>query len=208
MVTKSSARTLFMVQLAILEAILLIMAFTPLGYLQTASGISISFLALPVAVGAVILGAKAGLILGFTFGLTSFIQCFTGDAFGASLVQIQPFFTAIVCILPRCLVGVVPALLFHGLQKIDKLDFVSYTLSCLAASLTNTIGFLGFLILFFEGTDAMTAMGFSAGFLYILKIIGSLNGLLEAAIVTVLGTAICKALSVFVRKQAPSAKES
>ncbi len=208
MVTKSSARTLFMVQLAILEAILLIMAFTPLGYLQTASGISISFLALPVAVGAVILGIKAGLILGFTFGLTSFIQCFTGDAFGAALVQIQPFFTAIVCIVPRCLVGVVPALLFRGLQKIEKLDFVSYTLSCLAASLTNTIGFLGLLILFFEGTDAMTAMGFSAGFLYILKVIGSLNGLLEAAIVTVLGTAICKALSVFVRKKTPSAEES
>ena len=53
----------------------LVMAFTPLGYFQT-MGLSITFLTVPVAVGAIILGPKGGAICGLAFGITSFMQCF------------------------------------------------------------------------------------------------------------------------------------
>lgn len=49
--------TLYMVELALMVAIIFIMAFTPLGYFQTL-GLSITFLTVPVAVGAILLGPK------------------------------------------------------------------------------------------------------------------------------------------------------
>lgn len=54
-----AARTKFMVELALMVAIIFVMAFTPLGYFQT-MGLSITFLTVPVAVGAIILGPKGG----------------------------------------------------------------------------------------------------------------------------------------------------
>ncbi len=57
MKNKNVTKTLYMVELAMMVAIIFMMAFTPLGYLRT-PGLSITFLTVPVAVGAVILGPK------------------------------------------------------------------------------------------------------------------------------------------------------
>lgn len=69
--TKKKFSTKFLVEMALLVAIILIMAFTPLGYIKTA-GIEITLIVVPVAVGAVTLGPAAGAILGGVFGLASF----------------------------------------------------------------------------------------------------------------------------------------
>lgn len=45
-------RTRYLVELALMAAIIFIMAFTPLGYFRT-PGLSITFLTVPVAVGAI-----------------------------------------------------------------------------------------------------------------------------------------------------------
>ena len=84
--------------------IIFVMAFTPLGYFQT-MGLSITFLTVPVAVGAIILGPKGGAICGLAFGITSFMQCFGMGAFGTMLFSINPLGTAFVCIVPRLLEG-------------------------------------------------------------------------------------------------------
>ena len=72
-----------MVQLAVLIAIMLILAFTPLGYLRIGP-LAISLMTIPVVIGAMILGPAGGAVLGLVFGLTSFYQCFAGDPFGAA----------------------------------------------------------------------------------------------------------------------------
>ena len=72
--TKKKFSTKFLVEMALLVAIILIMAFTPLGYIKTA-GIEITLIVVPVAVGAVTLGPVAGAILGGVFGLASFSVC-------------------------------------------------------------------------------------------------------------------------------------
>ena len=88
-------KTLEMVQLAVLIAIMLILAFTPLGYLRIGP-LAISLMTIPVVIGAMILGPAGGAVLGLVFGLTSFYQCFAGDPFGAALVAMNPFFTFLV----------------------------------------------------------------------------------------------------------------
>lgn len=83
----SRSRTTFMVKLALMVAIIFVMAFSPLGYLRT-PGLTITFLTVPVAVGAIILGPTAGAICGGAFGLTSAIMALTGgSAFSAALLQ-------------------------------------------------------------------------------------------------------------------------
>ena len=97
-----SAKTGRMVQLAILTAIILLMAFTPIGYLHFGI-IEITLIMIPVIIGAIVLGPGAGAFLGGMFGLTSFIQCFGMSGFGAALLSIQPVLTFLVCMIPRIL---------------------------------------------------------------------------------------------------------
>ena len=74
-------KTRKLTQMALLTAIILLMAFTPLGYLRTGV-VEITFIMIPVVVGAILMGPGAGAILGGVFGLTSFIQCFGMSALG------------------------------------------------------------------------------------------------------------------------------
>ena len=56
--TRTSAskfNTKYMVELALMVAVILVMSLTPLGYIRT-PGLSITLLTVPVAVGAIILG--------------------------------------------------------------------------------------------------------------------------------------------------------
>ena len=77
------------VEMALLTAVIVLMAFTPIGYIKT-FGLEITLIVVPVTVGAVTLGPLAGAVLGAVFGITSFLQCFGMSAFGTMLLGIQP----------------------------------------------------------------------------------------------------------------------
>ncbi len=82
------------VKVALLVAIIIVMSYTPLGYLKTL-GVEISFLMVPVAIGAIMLGPAVGAFLGAVFGISSFLQCFGISQFGTMLLSINPIFTFI-----------------------------------------------------------------------------------------------------------------
>ena len=190
----SRSKIVTMAETALLTAIL--MAFTPLGYLRI--GITqITFIVVPVAVGAVLLGPKAGAFLGLVFGISSLMQPESLAMFG-----IIPWQTIVVTIVPRILVGLVPAFLFKGLNKVSKKRSLNAAISCLVAPLTNTILFLGFMAFFLR--DFMIAQypdiyGVFAGkgfwAFYGAMFVGvALNIVLEAASCLIIATAICNAL--------------
>ena len=151
--TISKSQILKMVQMAILIAIMLILAFTPLGYLKFGL-IEITLMVIPVAVGAIVLGPLCGAILGGVFGITSFIQCFGFSAFGAFVLGINPWLTFITCLVPRILCGWLSGLIFQALKKIDKTKIVSYVVASLSTALLNTIFFVGCVVLFFWNNDS------------------------------------------------------
>ena len=186
---RAKSKTLQMAQLAILLAILLIMAFTPLGYLKIGP-LSVSFLTLPVAIGAVILGPKAAIILGLAFGLTSFYQCLGMDALGVALMGISPVKTFIMCVVPRVLIGLVAGYLYQGLK--DKNDKVATAVTCLAAPIVNTVCFLGAMVLFFGNTTVLKQFGDTIW--AILSVMGIANVIPETIVCLLAGTAICLAL--------------
>ena len=112
-----SAKTSRMVQLAILTAIIFLMGFTPIGFLHVGA-VEITFIMIPVIIGAIVIGPGAGAFLGAMFGLASFIQCFGMSAFGSTLLGIQPVFTFLVCMVPRILMGWLCGLIFRGLVRV------------------------------------------------------------------------------------------
>jgi len=187
---------------ALLTALIIVMAFTPLGYLK-AGAIEITFITIPVIIGAVLLGPVGGLFLGAVFGITSFIQCFGMSTFGVALFSVSPLCTAIVCIVPRVLMGWLTAVIFKAVSSKDKTSFVQYLVASIAGPLLNTILFTGTLLLLFnnapiiiqlkEQFGSTNVMAFAAAFV-------GVNGLIEAGVCAVLGTALCKALSVAMKK--------
>ncbi|HBR32824.1 MAG TPA: ECF transporter S component [Clostridiales bacterium] len=197
MTNQNRSRTLHLTLLAMLSAIIVLMAFTPLGYLKVGL-VEITFLTVPVVIGAIILGPLDGAILGAVFGLTSFAQCFGTSAFGAAILGISAVFTFIVCLVPRILIGIISGYLSKWLEKKQVEDIINYVFSSLAGALTNTVFFVGLVILLFGQTDYIQSFGDS-----LIKIIGAFittNAVIEAIVCTVLGTVIAKAL-VFARKK-------
>ena len=183
---------------AIFIALILLLAFTPmLGYIKIGP-LSITTVAIPVIIGAIVLGPWYGALLGFVFGMTSFLQCFMGDAFGAALVGISPVRTFIVCIVPRVLVGVVSALLFRLIMKRPTNSrSVAVFAAALAGSLTNTVFFLGFLGLLFGNTptirDLMPVMG-AANVFHLLILLAGVNAIAEAIAAAIIAPPVYFAL--------------
>ena len=191
-----------MVQLALFAAIILLMTFTPLGYIRT-PGLEITLLVIPVTVGAVILGPGAGAILGGVFGVTSFIQCFGMSPFGTALLSISFVGTLVLCLVPRVLMGWLAGLVYKGMKKVDKTNVFSHAAANLAGPLLNTILFMTALIVIFYNTEYIqgfvTALGATNVFEFAILFV-TLNGLIEAAVCFVIGTAVSKAIEIFVKK--------
>jgi len=183
-----------MVRLAALIAIIIVMAFTPLGYFKYGT-LSITFIMIPVVIGAIILGPSAGAILGGIFGLTSLMQCFGLDAFGTMLFGINPLGTIFMCIVPRILMGWLSGLIFLGLHRIDKTKVISYAVASLSGAVLNTAMFVAALIIIFGNTPLLHSFGSSTA-----QIIGALitiNALIEAIVCLLVGASISKALQHF-----------
>ena len=202
MKSKTNFTTERLVQTALLVAIILLMAFTPIGYIKTL-GLEITLIVVPVTIGAIALGAAGGALLGGVFGVTSFIQCFGMNPFGAALLGINPWATFIVCIVPRILMGWLTGLIFEGFKKTKVNKNLAFAVTNLAGPLLNTIFFMSGLILFFYHTDYIqeiaSTLGVNNAFTFAIAFVG-VNSLVETSACFVLGTAVSKALDVYKTK--------
>lgn len=200
MKTVSNARTLKMVQLALFTAIILLLAFTPIGYIKLPIGLSITVIGIPVIVGAITLGPVGGAILGAIFGLTSFAQAFGLEPFGTMLFSINPVGTFITTMVPRILMGWLTGLIFQGLKRVDKTKLVSYLITSLVGSLLNTVLFMTSLMIFFYNTDLIQGMAADYNvtnvFTLVIAMVG-INALAEIIVSGILGTAIAKPIDKY-----------
>ncbi|MBS5704335.1 MAG: ECF transporter S component [Butyricicoccus pullicaecorum] len=197
-----------MAQIALLAAIMIVMAFTPLGYIPLPF-MNATTMHIPVIVGACLLGPKVGGVLGGLFGITSVVKAtiqpnITSFVF-TPFYSFSPEFSGnwmslIVAILPRILIGVVAGLVFQGLVKLIRNQTVSLAVAGVLGSMTNTIGVMGLIYLLFGeqyaaagGTDPSLLLGVILG-------VVCTNGIVEAIIAGVLTAAVCRALLAAFRK--------
>ena len=191
-------KTLMLTQNAVLASIVVLMAFTPIGYLRIGA-VEMTFIMIPVAVGAITLGEKSGAFLGLVFGVSSFIQCFGMSPFGAALLQINPIFTFIMCIVPRVLMGYLCGVIYKLLAKAKK--GIAVIIASFSAPVINTILFIASLMILFGKTDFI--MGMRAGtenlMAFLIAFVG-LNGVMEIVTTTLIAPPVALAVEKAVRK--------
>ena len=193
---KMSARDL--TTLGLLTGILLVMSFTPLGYFHT-FGLDISLMMIPVGIGAMLMGPKAGAWLGFVFGATSFYQAMTGASpFSAMLFNISPLGTFVTCIPTRMLMGFLTGVIFLAAQKLDKKKTVCFFVGGFFAAFLNTLFFMSTLLLCFWNTDYIQGFNQAFGnvnpFVFVVLFVG-INGALEMPASCIAGGIVSKAVS-------------
>lgn len=201
MKAKTNARTMKMVQMALLTAIILLLAFTPIGFIKLPAGLSITIIGVPVIIGAITLGPAGGAVLGAVFGLSSFAQAFGLERFGTILFSINPIGTFVTCMIPRVLMGWLTGLIFQALKRIDRTRFISYLITSLAGSLLNTVLFMTSLMIFFyNNADFQNLIkGLNAANVFILAVLMvGVNAIAEVIVCGILGTAIAKPLEKYV----------
>ena len=140
---KTKFSTSQLVILGLMTAILLLMAYTPLGYLNIGP-LAVTFNVIPVAVAAITLGPAGGAIVGSVFGLTSFLQCIGvggTSAMGAVLFGINPVFAFIQRFIPRMLDGLLLGYIFRGVRKSLNTSVACFVTGFFSAFL-NTLFFM------------------------------------------------------------------
>lgn len=184
--------------LGLLTGILLVMNFTPLGYVHT-FGVDISLMMIPVGIGAMLMGPKGGAWLGFVFGATSFYQAVTGTSvFSATLFNISPINTFLLCIPTRVLMGFLTGVIFKLVAKLDKKKTACFFVGGFFAAFLNTLFFMGTLVLLFWNTEYIqsfnTVFGGVNPFVFVVMFVG-VNGMLEWPASCIAGGIVSKAIS-------------
>ena len=197
--------TAMLAQLALLSAILFIMGFTPLGSIPLGGPIVATLAQIPVVVGAILLGKKAGLFLGGVFGfvsclwfsiyapVTAFVfspiysvQLAAGDLLKTIL---YPIFSLITCFVPRILIGWVSYVVYHKVYKKTNSVYKASILAGVSGSLTNTLLVLLCILVFFAAPYAQVS---NAVIWYLLGTSILFNGIPEAIVTPIVTVAVVK----------------
>ena len=184
--------------LGLMAAILLLMAYTPLGYLNIGP-LAISFNVIPVAISAVVLGPVGGAVAGAIFGLTSFLQCIGvggSSAMGVVLFGINPVFAFIQRFIPRLLDGICLGYIFKGMRKVSN-TYVACAVTGFFSAFLNTLFFMTALVVMFGNTEVIqNLMGGRNVIIGCCMMVGvnAISEMVSSTIITAaVGTALSKA---------------
>ena len=200
---KQTSGTRRLTQLALLAALLLVMNFTPLGYLQVGP-LSMSLMSIPVAIGAMLMGPVDGAILGGVFGATSFLQAVQGTSpMGSELFAYSPVGSFVVCFVARVLVGLCCGLVYQGMRKIlPGKEKVCAAVGGFSAAFLNTVFFMGFLVLLFYGSPyvqgLVEALGVSNPLAFVVAVVG-VQAIVEWAACCVVAAAVTVPLRKYLK---------
>ena len=189
-------------RLALLVAIELVMKAIGLGSVPVGP-LYMSFLTLPIAVGAITMGPAAGAVLGGVFGAVSFYDAVTGaSAMTGALFQVSPVNTFILCVGMRVLMGLCAGLIFKGLKGLDKPGTWSYLVSAMSAPFLNTVFFMGYIVLAFYGCDyvqnLVSAKGAANPLMFVVLLVG-VQGVAEFLVSGILGGIVARAVAKFLK---------
>ncbi len=158
-----------MVQLAILTALVVVLQLV--GSFVKIGALPMSFVLVPIVIGACLLGARAGAFLGFVFGLITAIAGITGtDMFSWLLWDANPVIFIVICLLKAIMAGLGAALVYKVLGKAfgGKYKLVQAILASISAPVINTGIFCAGMLIFYFGElptmfpDAVAEFGGSA----------------------------------------------
>lgn len=202
---KKRGSVLYLTQLGLLVAVEIVMKMIGLGSVPVGP-LYMSFLTVPIAVGAIIMGPMAGMILGGVFGFVSFMDAIRGASIMTSnLLAVSPVHTFILCFGMRVLMGLCVGWIYKGMTKLTSRSTVSCFAASLSAPVLNTVFFMGYIVLAFYQTEyvqgLVTAKGAANPIMFIVLLVG-VQGVVEAVVCSVAGTAVTSGLKRALGRQA------
>ncbi|MBQ8407607.1 MAG: ECF transporter S component [Clostridia bacterium] len=198
---RANKQTLRTVQLALLIALVVALQVVSALIPPIGGMVSITLTLIPVVVGGILLGKRAGAILGFAFGAIVLINCIAAlDPGGNILWNANPFFTAVICFVKGTAAGFVPACLYELIcGKAEKVGegrkFVATVVAALTAPIVNTGLFVCGMFLLFKDILYVWANGADI-VMYVLLGLAGINFLVEFLINTILSPAIVRITAV------------
>ncbi len=135
-----------------LIAIIVLLDISQLGLINLGI-INITTLGVIVVCGTLLLGLKSGMILGACFGLISMLNALgitrPPTALVAPLVGKSPLLTILMCIVPRLLIPVTTHFSYRLLSRGKERAKWPLPIAAVIGSLTNTVFYMGFMLLFY-----------------------------------------------------------
>jgi uncharacterized membrane protein len=198
-------KTRNLVLAAVFVAIIVIMAFTPFGYIPLGF-MNATIIHVPVIIGAIILGPRYGGFLGMVFGFTSLWKntnmpnptSFVFSPFVKVGEYGGNFGSLIICMVPRILIGIVAFYVFRAVLKAVSGKKGKRTIALAAAgvagSLTNTLLVLNLIYFLFGKEYGAAAKGLTKGVYSVIIGIICINGIPEAIVAGILTVAVTQAL--------------
>jgi uncharacterized membrane protein len=186
--------TRYMVTLALMAAIVILLANTPLGMIQLPI-IKATTVHIPVIIGSIVLGPAAGAFLGAVFGVCSNTQAPTLLSFAFSpflsttglIGVIKALWVSIGC---RVMIGVVSGWVSIALKKLRTPAAVRLAVTGFIGSMTNTVFVMGSIYLLFAQQYAeVKNVGMEAVFGLVMGTVAA-SGVPEAIAAAILVTAI------------------
>ena len=194
-------RILNMAILAMLLALVIVLQIFA-GFIKVGP-FSPSFVLIPIVVAAILTGPKGGAFIGAAFGVVVIIQCFSGiDAGGFILWGINPFLTALICLVKGIAAGVVPGVVYKAIAGKEPQDgriLVASIIASLTAPVVNTGLFIIGLSTFFTETLYAWSGGTNV-MLYILTGLIGINFIIEFSINAVVSPAISTVTKIATKK--------
>ncbi|OUQ82391.1 ECF transporter S component [Flavonifractor sp. An100] len=192
--------TRWMVGVAMMAAIVVLLANTPLGLISVPP-IKATTIHIPVILGGVLFGPLAGGILGGVFGVCSMVSntiapvpasiCFSPFLNDTPVGALKAVWVAVGC---RILIGVVAGWLWLALKKLKANEYVALPVVGFLGSMTNTVTVMGSIYVLFRAEyAAANNKAVSVVFDFIMATVTG-AGVMEAVVALVLVTAIGKAL--------------
>jgi len=183
----------YLTQLALLVAVEMVMKTIGLGSVPVGP-LYMSFLTVPIAVGAIILGPMAGMILGGVFGFVSFLDAIKGaSVMTSNLLAVSPVHTFVLCFVMRVLMGLCVGLVYLAMTKVCKKHMVNCFAASLSAPLLNTLFFMGYIVLAFYDTPYIQGLAAARGaanpLMFVALLVG-IQGVVEAVVCSIAGTAV------------------
>lgn len=198
----------YMAQLALMAAIVILLANTPLGMIQLPI-IKATTVHIPVILGAILLGPMAGGILGAVFGICSLVSntlapTLLSFAFSPFLSTtglsgaIKAVWISVGC---RVLIGVAAGWLWILLAKIKVPSLVALPITGFVGAMVNTVTVMGSIyVLFAQQYAEAQNVALTAVFGLVMGTVTA-SGIPEAIAAAVLVAVIGKALLLALRKQ-------
>lgn len=187
-----------MVQMALLVA--LVFVLQTFGSFIKIGPLPLSFVLVPIVIGAIHLGPSCGAILGGVFGVITMIMGISGvDVFSHMLWEASPIWFIIVCLLKAILAGLGSAVIYKGLNKLfgGKHVTVSTIIASVSAPIINTGIFVVGMLLFFGGVaESFVNESYTSAVEVVLLMLAGFNFLGEFAVNLVLSPAIVRIVDV------------